>query len=221
MLSVYNIYCTPDLTQSCDKTWTQERGREKNLKRQCCFSRRLCAPIASLDCMEEFSGNTGLDLRKNSKYKRNLVSLIFVLMQIRTISQPWIKDIAQECFIDARWLASTFTVDSRISIAISIQFEKRIALQEHRQEWSSCFKRRFGNLVCLCERHHRRAGRDDYQTSLREWNKSLRFIGPSFRTPRWDRDGKCFKENELEADDLCCDSENLLEHKVNYYDVEI
>lgn len=26
------------------------------------FSRRLCAPIASLDCMEEFSGNTGLDL---------------------------------------------------------------------------------------------------------------------------------------------------------------
>ncbi|CRK89358.1 CLUMA_CG003114, isoform A [Clunio marinus] len=26
---------------------------------------RLCAPIASLDCMEEFSGNTGLDLRRS------------------------------------------------------------------------------------------------------------------------------------------------------------
>lgn len=29
------------------------------------LSRRLCAPIASLDCMEEFSGNTGLDLSMN------------------------------------------------------------------------------------------------------------------------------------------------------------
>lgn len=38
---------------------------EKKKQHQRCrfrFTRRLCAPIASLDCMEEFSGNTGLDL---------------------------------------------------------------------------------------------------------------------------------------------------------------
>lgn len=40
------------------------------IKSCCCFvcRHRLCAPIASLDCMEEFSGNTGHDM---SMFKLN------------------------------------------------------------------------------------------------------------------------------------------------------
>lgn len=92
----------------------------------------------------------------------------------------------------------------------------RLALQEPRQERSPCVKRGFGNLVGVFKRHLRGAGWKYYQIGLRKRNKSLRFIGSPLGTACGDRDGEYFEENELEADDLCSDSENLLEHKVNY-----
>lgn len=48
----------------------------KTLNVDVVFSRRLCAPIASLDCMEEFSGNTGLDLSMGKFRGESLRSLI-------------------------------------------------------------------------------------------------------------------------------------------------
>ena len=66
-----NIYCTPDLSQK--KIYTKEKNRDKpfyKLTIDVVLSRRLCAPIASLDCMEEFSGNTGLDLSMGNLTKK-------------------------------------------------------------------------------------------------------------------------------------------------------
>lgn len=67
------------------------------------LSRRLCAPIASLDCMEEFSGNTGLDLSINFWFPNFAQSLLKIWPLDRTIRQPWIQSIAEKCFVNARW----------------------------------------------------------------------------------------------------------------------
>lgn len=71
-------------------------------------------------------------------------------------------------------------------------------------------------MVGVLHRRQRRASRDHYSIGLRERHKSLRSIGSPLWTSCRDGDGEYFKENELETDDLCSDSENLLELKVNY-----
>jgi hypothetical protein len=95
----------------------------------------------------------------------------------------------------------------------------RLTLQKYRQKWTASVECRPGNVVGVRARHFRGTGREYHQIGLRKWNKSFRSIGSTLGTPCRDWNGKYFKENELEADDLCSDSENLLEHKVNYDDV--
>ena len=66
--------------------------------------RRLVAPIASLDCMEEFSGNT-LDLSKGNFGDKIFTTSNSMLNfgTFRTLYQSRLKSIAQKCIKYARW----------------------------------------------------------------------------------------------------------------------
>lgn len=52
-------HCTHDLTQIFESNMYEKKSQSSILFS---FPHRLCAPIASLDCMEEFTSATGLDL---------------------------------------------------------------------------------------------------------------------------------------------------------------
>lgn len=124
--------------------------------------------------------------------------------ELLTIQQDWdIKILARAGFVyrmwhwehgKLRWVSCSVEVcNSNLSILFIHHFSQVGVLQ-----W-----------------HHGGAGRVDCEIGLRKWHKSIRFIGSSLGTPCRDRDGRNTEENELETDDLYCDNENLLEHKVS------